>query len=124
MQKPWSSYYEAVKDSPPHPSLLVALRVWNGAPGLALDLGCGAGRDTLTLLAQGWRVHAIDAEAEGTFHSGTEVELLLAGWEIVQLNEMEWDGKPAVGEPKRRPPQRVRPGHADVVSTFTVRQPP
>jgi tellurite methyltransferase len=182
MQKPWSSYYEAVKDSPPHPTLLAALHAWNGPPGSALDLGCGAGRDTLTLLAQGWRVHAIDAEAEaiarlaqivpsplrhaltsslcrfetadlpvadlvnasyslpfckpdsfprlwqnittalrpdglfnghlfgqhdswsqwpeGTFHSRTQVELLLAGWEIVQLNEMEWDGTPAVGEPK------------------------
>ncbi|MEC4815643.1 MAG: methyltransferase domain-containing protein [Scytonema sp. PMC 1069.18] len=30
----------------------------------AVDLGCGDGRDTVELLRQGWRVLAIDGEAE------------------------------------------------------------
>lgn len=34
-------------------------------PGAAIDLGCGEGTDTRYLLANGWRVHAIDA-APGT----------------------------------------------------------
>jgi tellurite methyltransferase len=64
MQSHWPSYYDAAKDHTPRPTLLAALDAWGGSPGFALDLGCGSGRDTLTLLAHGWRVHAIDAEQD------------------------------------------------------------
>lgn len=36
-----------------------------GSPRLAVDLGCGAGRDTRELLRRGWRVIAVDQEASG-----------------------------------------------------------
>lgn len=61
----WTSYYDAVGDAAARPTLLRALDAWRGAPGLAIDLGCGSGRDTFALLAGGWRVHAIDSESEG-----------------------------------------------------------
>jgi tellurite methyltransferase len=35
------------------------------APGLALDLACGAGRHALFLAERGWRVHAIDGARAG-----------------------------------------------------------
>ena len=41
--------------------MLGALRRF-GAPGFAVDLGCGQGRDTFAMLELGWRVLAIDAE--------------------------------------------------------------
>lgn len=60
MDKP--RFYDATQGGPALPSLLHALTCWQGAPGLALDLGCGAGRDSLELLRRGWRVLAIDVE--------------------------------------------------------------
>lgn len=42
-----------------------AIDLTNGDLGLtrlAIDLGCGAGNETLALLERGWRVHAVDAE--------------------------------------------------------------
>ncbi len=55
-------FYENTKGAPAMPSLLLALEHWHAQPGTALDLGCGAGRDTLELLRRGWQVTAIDAE--------------------------------------------------------------
>lgn len=55
-------FYDATQGSPALPSLLKALTCWEAAPGLAVDLGCGAGRDSLELLRRGWRVLAIDQE--------------------------------------------------------------
>jgi SAM-dependent methyltransferase len=43
--------------------LLKVLELFDG-PGLAVDLGCGSGIDTLELLRQGWRVVAIDSEPQ------------------------------------------------------------
>jgi SAM-dependent methyltransferase len=61
----WAEYYERVAGRPPRRTLLAALAGFGDARGLsAVDLGCGDGRDTIELLRRGWRVLAIDAEAE------------------------------------------------------------
>ena len=62
MKAGWGRYYEAAGDDP-RPTLLVALERFS-APGFAVDLGCGTGRDTFELLRRGWRVLAIDAERD------------------------------------------------------------
>ena len=64
MSDTWARYY-AASGTEPRETLLDALarREAEGVePGLAVDLGCGTGRDTLELLRRGWRVVAIDAE--------------------------------------------------------------
>lgn len=63
----WRRYYAATDGRPPRPTLLHALEAFareGRGPGLlAVDLGCGIGRDALPLLRAGWRVWALDAEA-------------------------------------------------------------
>jgi SAM-dependent methyltransferase len=181
----WLRYYAAAGDAP-RETLLEALALIEAegrAPGAAVDLGCGTGRDTLELLRRGWRVVAVDAEPAAidalrshpdavehesaletvvaqfdevalpraelvnasvalpfcrppvfgavwaavcsslrpggrfcghlfgdrdgwapapdmTFHSQTEVEALLDGFEIERLDEVEEDGRTAVGDAK------------------------
>ena len=59
----WTRYYDAVGAGEPRETLLAALESI-AEPGVSVDLGCGTGRDTIELLRRGWRVIAIDAEAE------------------------------------------------------------
>jgi SAM-dependent methyltransferase len=74
-ERKWSDYYNAVVGRPPRDTLLEALKRFDseslnkdGTPvqqsRFAADLGCGEGRDTVELLRRGWRVLAMDGEAE------------------------------------------------------------
>jgi tellurite methyltransferase len=69
MSEGWGRYYDAAKGGAPRETLLFALDLFEregggGRERLAIDLGCGEGRDTVELLRRGWRVLAIDAERE------------------------------------------------------------
>ena len=67
----WRTYYDAMANTPPRDTLLFALSRFDAdaysadtAP-LAIDLGCGEGRDTVEFLRRGWQVLAIDGQEEG-----------------------------------------------------------
>jgi SAM-dependent methyltransferase len=61
----WASYYEKLRERPPRRTLLTALDRFGPATGsLAVDLGCGDGRDVIEMLRRGWRVVAVDNEPE------------------------------------------------------------
>jgi tellurite methyltransferase len=62
----WAAYYDKLRERPPRRTLITALdRFGPGATGsLAVDLGCGDGRDVVEMLRRGWRVVAVDAEPE------------------------------------------------------------
>lgn len=62
----WPGYFEVVLGKPARETLLDALTRFEregAAPGFAVDLGCGEGRDSAELLRRGWRVLAIDGTA-------------------------------------------------------------
>lgn len=61
MSERWARYFEGLEGRPPRATTIFAARRFK-KPGLLVDLGCGAGRDSLPLLALGWRVIAIDRE--------------------------------------------------------------
>lgn len=62
-QRDWNAYYNAVANRPPRKTVLTALAAFDH-PGLAIDLGCGDGRDTVEMLRQNWTVLAIDREPD------------------------------------------------------------
>jgi tellurite methyltransferase len=57
----WPDFISATKDHP-HWPLVEQAALLLGRTGHALDLGCGGGRDTRYLLAEGWSVTAVDGE--------------------------------------------------------------
>ena len=61
----WGSYYEKLRNRPPRKTLVAALDAFGERTGaLAVDLGCGAGRDVVEILRRGWKVVAVDSEPE------------------------------------------------------------
>ncbi len=71
LDRDWPAYFAAVDGLPPRETLLRALALFDGRPredaraALAVDVGSGSGRDTLEMLRRGWRVIAVDPEADG-----------------------------------------------------------
>lgn len=72
----WTRYFDAVKGLPPRETLLRAIELFElevrasqqlpttDRRLLAIDVGCGEGRDTFELLRRGWNVIAIDSAEE------------------------------------------------------------
>ena len=54
-------YYENTENALPHPMVKKFIEM-NIKPEKAIDLGCGAGRDTIYLIRNGWNVLSIDKE--------------------------------------------------------------
>jgi SAM-dependent methyltransferase len=64
MSDGFAAYYDGTANRPPRRTLLAALGNFGDFAGMAVDLGCGDGRDAIELLRRGWSVLAIDAEPE------------------------------------------------------------
>lgn len=54
-------FYENTKNAMPHENVKRLIEIEN-KKGNAIDLGCGAGRDTVFLIKNNWNVTAIDRE--------------------------------------------------------------
>ncbi len=65
--KVWADYNAAQADRPVRSLCLDAMAL--AGPGIgrqAIDLGCGAGKETLAMLRAGWNVHAVDSLPDTT----------------------------------------------------------
>lgn len=60
----WETYFEATKTSPPSETAMSAMEELGENKGLVIDLGCGAGMDSLYFLQNGWNVLAVDSSPE------------------------------------------------------------
>jgi tellurite methyltransferase len=92
----WRRYYEAAGDEP-RETLLLALRRFDEEDPrdrFAVDLGCGTGRDTFELLRRGWRVLAIDGQAEAIDRLLARRDLPSSGerlrTRVARFEEAEW----------------------------------
>jgi SAM-dependent methyltransferase len=65
----WPDYYEVTAERPAWSTVREAAEAFGDsdptAPWTAVDLGCGAGRDSRELLRRGWRVVSMDMTPEG-----------------------------------------------------------
>jgi Tellurite resistance protein TehB. len=61
----WRTYNERTKNAPPRPMLLKALALFGDFTGRAIDIGSGAGNDSLHLCSKGWEVLAVDQNPSG-----------------------------------------------------------
>ena len=64
MQPSWSEYYKKVASQPHRPMTELAADLVGDLPAVAVDCGCGVGRDTTYLLNRGFKVHAFDKEQQ------------------------------------------------------------
>ncbi|HCG6655015.1 TPA: class I SAM-dependent methyltransferase, partial [Vibrio parahaemolyticus] len=64
MSVSWDPYYQKVAQQPHRVNVEKALQFHTLAKKIAVDAGCGTGRDSNFLLAQGFRVHAFDNNSD------------------------------------------------------------
>lgn len=93
----WTNYYKAITGRAPRPLLLDVMARFQkeekNSSLQAIDLGCGDGTETLALLEAGWKVLAIDKEAEAiarvrnkiSTHHHAQLEFRVAAFETVTL---------------------------------------
>ncbi len=88
-QRNWPEYYKKVISRQPSPILVEACRlIPEKARTIAVDCGCGAGRDTAYLLEQGFEVHGFDVEKNALeicrerFIDDPDVYLSLSSFEL------------------------------------------
>ena len=90
-KRDWKVYYDAVANRPPRKTILTALTAFD-RPGMAIDLGCGDGRDTVEILRQNWSVLAIDKEPDAITRllSRPNINTLQLTTQIVSFEELQF----------------------------------
>ena len=85
----WAAYFEVTKTSPPSETAICAVREYGDNKGLVIDLGCGAGTDSLYFLKNGWNVLAVDSNPEFIVESKSKMPEELQT--RLQIEKMEFE---------------------------------
>lgn len=86
----WLEYLKVTATAAPHATLMTALDNFekDGFPaGMAVDLGCGQGRDTKELLRRQWTVLAIDSSQTALDELKKNIDAEFRDAEIERINE-------------------------------------
>lgn len=91
----WAAYNTG--EYPARPRLLATLNDYCKEPGVALDLGCGSGRDAKELLKRGWSVTAVDSDLssldmlQSQVPKDNKLNVLHTNFESLQLSANSYD---------------------------------
>lgn len=81
----WKTYSERTAQGAARPRLIQLFKNHTIAPGIALDVGCGPGRDAKFLLQQGWQVDGLDGN-ESALNIAVENCIRSAGFKPLQAS--------------------------------------
>lgn len=87
----WRKYYKKTSKAPASPLLEIALENNPYEYGLAYDLGCGTGRDSLILAKNNWNVISVDKNEEvlnlfsNQIRNRSEVQFVQSSFEDIKL---------------------------------------
>jgi SAM-dependent methyltransferase len=87
----WNETYRVGKDVVPEPNRLLVDTVRDHAPGAALDVAMGQGRNAIFLASRGWRVTGIDISDEGLRIARDEARRRGLGLDAVNADVDTWD---------------------------------
>src|SRR5881394_4104638 len=72
----WDTRYRSGQSTNYLPSAFLEQAIERLVPGRALDLACGAGRNSFALARRGWRVDAVDASPEALKIARSRIAML------------------------------------------------
>lgn len=96
-RRDWPAYFDRMEGRPARDTVLKALEnfgdVSTESPPFAVDLGCGAGRDSIAMLQAGWKVWAQDASEDGLQRTRSRPEVQAALKEDrIQITQADFVG--------------------------------
>lgn len=87
----WAKGWEDLPWSHEEPTLFLAEICRRREPGTALDIGCGAGTDSLFLAQQGWRVTSLDFMPKALEYTQQRAESAGVSVNPVEADITEWE---------------------------------
>jgi SAM-dependent methyltransferase len=86
----WAKSWQDLPWAHDHPTLFLAEICQQRPPGRALDIGCGAGTDSVYLAGRGWRVTSLDFMPKALEYTRQRAEAAGVRVEPVEADITEW----------------------------------